>query len=133
MLISLLTTLALAAPTTAAPTAPAGLREVILFSACKRAGYVVYADKTGATRLLERVRMVPDNTSRLTQRYDARGRLTTVQASASGFAGLRYDLTVQFDSRGRVVSERGYRAKGEQANIRTLMVDPRAVRAGRCP
>ena len=130
MLLSLLAALSLTAPTPPAP--PAGLREVILFGACKRAGYTVFADTRGTTRLLTLTRMVPDNSSRLTQRYDARGRLTTVQASASGFAGIRYDLTVQFDSRGRVVSERGYRANGERPNVRAMLINERAIRAGRC-
>ncbi|MFC4455587.1 hypothetical protein [Deinococcus sonorensis] len=121
---------------TALPTAGAAtplLRPVPLTPACQKAGYTVLQDSAGHARVLRYVRLTPDNTLRLTQYYDASGRLLSLKASANGFVGQLYTLTARLDGRGRIVSETGYRAKFDHTDLKTLIRDVAAVKAGQCP
>lgn len=52
----------------------------------------------------------PDNTQVVTQEYDSQGKLRTVKAQWTGFAGRVLDVTATLDDAGKVVKEEGYRA-----------------------
>ncbi|WP_425147232.1 hypothetical protein [Deinococcus sp.] len=108
------------------------LKPLPLSAACQKAGYSALQDTRGTLRVLRYLRTVPDNSQRLTQYYDAAGRLQSVKASASGFAGLLYDLSARFDAQGKVLGETGYRSKLYRGSLKTLLRDAGAVRAGRC-
>ncbi len=108
------------------------LKPLPLGVACQNAGYSALQDAAGTLRVLRYVRLVPDNSARVTQYYGASGRLQSIRATASGFAGVLYDLTATVDARGNVVAEKGYRSKLFTDNLKTVIRDAAAVRAGRC-
>lgn len=108
------------------------LKPLPLSAACQRAGYTALQDSAGTLRVLRYVRLIPDNTARLTQYYSAAGRLQSLKASASGFTGLLYDLSVTVDARGNTVTEKGYRSRLYRGLTKDLIRDAADVRAGRC-
>ena len=108
------------------------LRPLPLSAACRQAGYSALQDAAGTLRVLRYLRTVPDNSQRLTQYYDAGGHLQSVKASASGFAGLLYDLSARFGASGKLLSETGFRSRFFTASLTTLLRDAAAVKAGRC-
>ncbi|WP_309570634.1 hypothetical protein [Deinococcus sp.] len=69
-------------------------------------------DPAGRIRSLVYARLFPDNTLRVRQSYDHAGRLTGASVQWSGFAGRLLDIRGSFDSRGGLVKETGFRAKG---------------------
>jgi len=108
------------------------LKPLSLSAACRIAGYSALQDAAGTLRVLRYVRLVPDNSARVTQYYGASGRLQSVRATASGFAGVLYDLAASVDAKGNVVNEKGYRSKLFTDSLKTAIRDAAAVRAGRC-
>ena len=108
------------------------LKPLSLSAACRIAGYSALQDAAGTLRVLRYVRLVPDNSARVTQYYGASGRLQSVRATASGFAGVLYDLAASVDAKGNVVNEKGYRSKLFTDSLKTAIRDVAAVRAGRC-
>lgn len=109
------------------------LKPVPLSEACERAGYAVWADTHGQPRLLRHRVNFPDNIRSLAQYYDEAGRLLTLRASFSGFAGQMYDLTARLDGKGNIISERGYRRQGDRTDLKALVVDVKGVLRGKCP
>ncbi len=108
------------------------LKPLSLSAACQIAGYSALQDAAGTLRVLRYVRLVPDNSALVTQYYGASGRLQSVRATASGFAGVLYDLAASVDAKGNVVNEKGYRSKLFTDSLKTAIRDAAAVRAGRC-
>ena len=108
------------------------LKPLPLSVTCQNAGYSALQDTAGTLRVLRYVRLVPDNSARVTQYYAASGRLQSVRATASGFVGVLYDLTASVDAKGNVVGEKGYRSKLFTDSLKTVIRDAAAVRAGRC-
>lgn len=108
------------------------LKPLPLSLACQNAGYSALQDTAGTLRVLRYVRLIPDNSARVTQYYGASGRLQSVRATASGFVGVLYDLTASVDAKGTVVGEKGYRSKLFTDSLKTAIRDAAAVRAGRC-
>ena len=127
----LILTLALACSVSALAAQPV-LKPLSLSAACRIAGYSALQDAAGTLRVLRYVRLVPDNSARVTQYYGASGRLQSVRATASGFAGVLYDLAASVDAKGNVVNEKGYRSKLFTDSLKTAIRDVAAVRAGRC-
>ena len=127
----LILTLALACSVSALAAQPV-LKPLSLSAACRIAGYSALQDAAGTLRVLRYVRLVPDNSARVTQYYGASGRLQSVRATASGFAGVLYDLAASVDAKGNVVNEKGYRSKLFTDSLKTAIRDAAAVRAGRC-
>jgi len=108
------------------------LKPLPLSAACQKAGYSALQDAAGTLRVLRYVRLIPDNSARITQYYGADGRLQSVKASASGFAGVLYDLTASADRSGKLTAEKGYRSKLFTGSLAAVLPDARAVKAGRC-
>ena len=108
------------------------LKPMPLSLACQNAGYSALQDTAGTLRVLRYVRLIPDNSARVTQYYGVSGRLQSVRATASGFVGVLYDLTASVDVKGNVVNEKGYRSKLFTDSLKTAIRDAGAVRAGRC-
>jgi len=108
------------------------LKPLPLSVPCQKAGYSALQDAAGTLRVLRYVRLIPDNSARITQYYGADGRLQSLKASASGFAGVLYDLTASADRTGRLTAEKGYRSKLFTGPLTVLLLDGRAVKAGRC-
>ena len=127
----LLLTLALSCCAPALAASPV-LRPLPLNTACQKAGYSALQDAAGTLRVLRFVRLVPDNSARLTQYYAASGQLQSLKATASGFAGVLYSLTASVDAEGNLGAEKGYRSKLFGADLKTVVRDAGAVRAGRC-
>ncbi len=82
--------------------------------------------------MLRYVRLIPDNSARVTQYYGASGRMQSVRATASGFVGVLYDLTATLDPKGNMVNETGYRSKLFSGSLASVMLDGAGVKAGRC-
>ena len=127
----LILTLALACSASALAAQPV-LKPLPLSLACQTAGYSALQDTTGTLRVLRYVRLIPDNSARVTQYYGTSGRLQSMKATASGFVGVLYDLTASVDAKGNVVNEKGYRSKLFTDSLKTAIRDAAAVRAGRC-
>lgn len=108
------------------------LKPLSLSAACQIAGYSALQDAAGTLRVLRYVRLVPDNSARVTQYYGASGRLQSVRATASGFVGVLYDLTANLDAKGNVISEKGYRSKLFSGTLASVTLDAVGVKAGRC-
>ena len=108
------------------------LKPLPLSLACQNAGYSALQDTTGTLRVLRYVRLIPDNSARVTQYYGTSGRLQSMKATASGFVGVLYDLTASVDAKGNVMGEKGYRSKLFTDNLKTAIRDAAAIRAGRC-
>lgn len=108
------------------------LKPLPLTAACQKAGYSALQDAARTLRVLRYVRLIPDNSARVTQYYGADGRLQSLKASGSGFAGVLYDLTASADRTGRLTGEKGYRSKLFTGPLTSLLLDARAVKAGRC-
>lgn len=108
------------------------LKPLPLSAACQKAGYSALQDAAGTLRVLRYVRRIPDNSARVTQYYAAGGTLQSLRATASGFAGVLYDLTVGVDAKGNLVNEKGYRSKLFTGDLKNVIRDAGAVRAGRC-
>ena len=108
------------------------LKPLPLSVTCQKAGYSALQDEIGTLRVLRYVRLIPDNSARVTQYYGASGRLQSVRATASGFVGVLYDLTASVDAKGNVVGEKGYRSKLFTDSLKTAIRDAAAVSAGRC-
>ena len=108
------------------------LKPLPLSLACQNAGYSALQDTAGTLRVLRYVRLIPDNSARVTQYYGASGRLQSLKATASGFVGVLYDLTATLDAKGNVLNEKGYRSKLFPGSLKTVIRDAGAVQAGRC-
>ncbi|WP_424951877.1 hypothetical protein [Deinococcus sp.] len=108
------------------------LRPLPLSAACQQAGYSALQDAAGTLRVLRYVRLVPDNSARLTQYYGATGRLQSLRATASGFAGVLYDLSARVDARGNMVGEKGYRSKLFTGSLKRVIRDADGVKSGTC-
>lgn len=63
----------------------------------------------------------PDNVQKIVQEYDANGRLTSVRAELTGFAGKILDVTAQVDSDGNVLHEEGYRAPEVTTTLKEMI------------
>lgn len=108
------------------------LKPLPLTLSCQSAGYSALQDTAGTLRVLRYVRIVPDNSARITQYYAASGRLQSVRATASGFAGVLYDLTASIGAKGDVVGEKGYRSKLFSGSLKSVIRDVGLIRSGRC-
>ena len=129
--VRLLLTLSLACCVPVLAASPV-LKPLPLSLACQNAGYSALQDAAGTLRVLRYVRLVPDNSARVTQYYGASGRLHSVRATASGFVGVLYNLTATVDAIGNVVGEKGYRSKLFSGTLAGVMLDAAGVKLGRC-
>jgi hypothetical protein len=99
-----------------------------------RVRLTVLADVRGTPRLVRYHRAPPGNSVRFTGYYDAAGRLRYATASASGRAGVLYNLAAEYDARGRLLRETGIRRPGYTAELRRLPnLNVDSLRRGRCP
>ncbi|THF68839.1 hypothetical protein E7T06_14865 [Deinococcus sp. Arct2-2] len=93
----------------------------------------VWADAKGTPRLVQYQRFYPDNSQSFTGYYDAAGRLRYAKASASGFIGLLYNVTTEYDAAGRQVAESGTRRPGwTQDLLRLPGLNPDLLKRGIC-
>ncbi|MFC3604485.1 hypothetical protein [Deinococcus soli (ex Cha et al. 2016)] len=111
----------LPAPPAGPPAQVGGLR------VCERGDTTYLLDRSGRVRSLTYARLVPDNRLWVRQSYDRAGRLTGLSVSWSGFAGRLLDVRGSFDTRGRLVRESGFRARGVTTPLRSYL---RAVPRG---
>ncbi|GBF05282.1 hypothetical protein DAERI_040042 [Deinococcus aerius] len=114
------------------------LRSVPVSSTClDRSGrplLTVLVDPGGTPRIVRYNRQQPDNSVQFTGYYDAAGRLRLATGSASGFSGLLYNLTAEYDPRGIRLYESGTRRPGYTADLRYLGgLSANSLRLGRCP
>lgn len=94
----------------------------------------VLVDAKGTPRLVRYERQIPDNSAQFTGYYDAAGHLRLATGSASGYPGPLYNLTAEYDARGRLLNEAGMRRPGWSADLRELSgLNLGALRLGRCP
>ncbi|WP_407539552.1 hypothetical protein Q0M94_15445 [Deinococcus radiomollis] len=112
--------------------APAVLKPLPLTAACQKAGYSAFQDAAGTLRVLRYVRLIPDNSARVTQYYSAGGKLQSLKATASGFAGVLYTLSATVDVGGNLTGEKGYRSRLYSGDLKSVIRDAGAVRAGKC-
>ncbi|MEF2279574.1 hypothetical protein V3W47_14860 [Deinococcus sp. YIM 134068] len=100
------------------------LRPQRVSASCRdRSGRVrlsVLADALGTPRIVRYARRIPDNTLHFTGYYDATGRLRFATAQASGPVGVLYNLSAEYDARGRLLRETGTRRAGYAAELRRL-------------
>ncbi|ANE43416.1 hypothetical protein [Deinococcus puniceus] len=93
----------------------------------------VWADAKGTPRLVQYQRLFPDNARSFTGYYDAAGRLRYAKASASGFIGLLYNVTTEYDAAGRQVAESGTRRPGWGQDVRRMPgLNPDLLKRGIC-
>lgn len=93
----------------------------------------VWADAKGTPRLVRYQRFYPDNSQSFTGYYDAAGRLRYAKASASGFIGLLYNVTTEYDAAGRQVAESGTRRPGWGQDVRRMPgLNPDLLKRGIC-
>ncbi|UQN05818.1 hypothetical protein [Deinococcus sp. QL22] len=93
----------------------------------------VWADTKGTPRLVQYQRFYPDNSQSFTGYYDAVGRLRFAKASASGFIGLLYNVTTEYDAAGRQVAESGTRRPGWNQELQRLPgLNPDLLKRGIC-
>ncbi|MFB9992590.1 hypothetical protein ACFFLM_11490 [Deinococcus oregonensis] len=93
----------------------------------------VWADAKGTPRLVQYQRFYPDNSQSFTGYYDAAGRLRFAKASASGFIGLLYNVTTEYDAAGRQVAESGTRRPGWNQELQRLPgLNPDLLKRGIC-
>lgn len=93
----------------------------------------VWADAKDTPRLVQYQRLYPDNSLSFTGYYDAAGRLRYAKASASGFIGLLYSVTTEYDAAGRQVAESGTRRPGwSQDLLRMPGLNPDLLKRGIC-
>jgi hypothetical protein len=112
--------------------AQAVLKPLPLSPACQKAGYSALQDAAGTLRVLRYVRLIPDNSARVTQYYSAGGKLQSLKATGSGFAGVLYSLRATVDAGGNLTGETGYRSRLFSGDLKNVIRDAGAVRAGRC-
>lgn len=99
-----------------------------------RSQLTVLVDAKGTPRLVRYGRRQPDHSASFTGYYDAAGRLRLATGSASGFSGLLYNVTAEYDARGILLYESGLRRPGYTADLRSLGgLSAAALRLGRCP
>ncbi|MGY2892294.1 hypothetical protein [Deinococcus sp. UYEF24] len=108
------------------------LKPLPLSPACQKAGYSALQDAAGTLRVLRYVRLIPDNSARVTQYYSAGGKLQSLKATASGFAGVLYVLSANVDASGNLTGEKGYRSKLYSGDLKNVIRDAGAIRAGKC-
>jgi hypothetical protein len=108
------------------------LKPLPLRAACQTAGYSALQDAAGTLRVLRYVRLTPDNSARVTQYYAASGKLQSLKATASGFAGVLYSLSATVDTGGNLTGEKGYRSKLFSGDLKRVVRDAGAIRAGTC-
>ncbi len=114
-----------------------GLKAVKVTGSCAGRDNVpllkVWADAKGTPRLVQYQRLFPDNSQSFMGYYDAAGRLRYATASASGFIGLLYNVTTEYDAAGRQVAESGTRRPGwSQDLLRMPGLNPDLLKRGIC-
>lgn len=101
---------ALLGPLPAGGAAPARAVSEHVLRVCERGGVSYRVDGQGRVRSATFGLRALDGRQHQVQSYDRQGRLTGVTVRLTGFAGRVLDVRGTFDARGRLVSERGYRA-----------------------
>lgn len=87
-------------------------------------------DSRNQPRFLQYGQNFPDNRLRVIQSYDRIGHLTGISVSWSGFVGLIVNARAALDSKGKVVSETGYRSQDFKDPLSKYV---RAWPRGGCP
>lgn len=81
----------------------------------------VLKDTRGITRVVRFEQRIPDNTVAFTGYFDAAGHLRYATGQASGYPGLLYNLTDEFDVQGNLIHEVGTRRPGQNGDLREVL------------